>query len=285
MIDAGENNPDYIAGNFSSLEEFNLATGGDDIDEPWDEGTRQNVPWGYQTPGSTYNPETDTFDMPDDWIDPNPYVPPEDPAFEASGDDAFSQFLGGWHGEHTDDWDQAPFGYYINKDGFAMPIPTGWFIDELGNLVEREHEPTEAELKAEQDAQDAADKAAQDAEDKAAQDAADQAAQDAQDAADQAAQDAQDAADKAAQDAADEKEAQEQAAQDEKAAQEQAAKDAQDAAAASSHVEVDPSGGGLHDDYTPPVHAIQHFAADATAPGHIPMGLIAQQIQEGVKVI
>ena len=254
VIDAGENNPDYIAGNFSSLEEFNLATGGDDIDEPWDEGTRQNVPWGYQTPGSTYNPETDTFDMPDDWIDPNPYVPPEDPAFEASGDDAFSQFLGGWHGEHTDDWDEPPVGY-LNKDGFMLPIPTGWFIDEFGNLVEREHEPTEAELKAEQDAQDAADKAAQDAEDKAAQDAAD------------------------------EKAAQEQAAQDEKAAQEQAAKDAQDAAAASSHVEVDPSGGGLHDDYTPPVHVIQHFAADATAPGHIPMGLIAQQIQEGVKVI
>ena len=45
------------------------------------------------------------------------------------------------------------------------------------------------------------------------------------------------------------------------------------------------SGGGKPPNYTPPVHAMMHFASNPDAPGHIPMGLIAQQIAQGVKTI
>ena len=42
----------------------------------------------------------------------------------------------------------------------------------------------------------------------------------------------------------------------------------------------------IHDTpYEPEVHEIMHFHADATAPAHIPMGLISSQIQEAVKVV
>ena len=42
----------------------------------------------------------------------------------------------------------------------------------------------------------------------------------------------------------------------------------------------------IHDTpYEPEVHEIMHFHADATAPAHIPMGLISSQIQEAGKVV
>ena len=267
----GEDNPDYVAGRYKDVYEFNMAKGGHEF-SGWDEGKHTYVGWGYQTPGSVYNPETNNFDMPAGWVDPMDWwTPPEEEEqdkteFIKGDDDWITSLYDGHHDNFDDGHDyEVPFGWYIDYegDGLLKTIPDGWEIDEDGNLVRIAYVPTEEELRI---AQEAADKAAQEAADKAAQEAADKAAQE---AADKAAQDAQDAADKAAQDAADK------AAQD-AADRAAAAKAAQDAAAAAA---------AKGPDYIAPVHSLQHFAKNPDAPGHIPMGLISLQIAEGVKNI
>jgi hypothetical protein len=261
----GEDNPDYVAGRYKDVFEFNMAKGGHEF-SGWDEGKHTYVGWGYQTPGSVYNPDTNNFDMPAGWVDPMDWLPedwkknipeeePDAPTYTPPDEDWSSGDLFGWHDDGrqaSDNYEitDVPAGWYVDYegDGLLKTIPDGWEIDDGGNLVRTA--ATEEELRI---AQAAADKAAQDAADKAAQEAADKAAQDAQDAADKA---AQDAADKAAQDAAD-----------------KAAQDAADQAAQDAH------------DYVAPVHQKQHFAKNPDAPGHIPMGVIAKQISEGIKVI
>ena len=68
------------------------------------------------------------------------------------------------------------------------------------------------------------------------------------------------------------------------------AQDAQDAAATAAQQTVPADtvvATHIHDEpvYVPEMHERQVHAADATAPGHLPMGLIAQQIAQSVKVI
>ena len=58
-------------------------------------------------------------------------------------------------------------------------------------------------------------------------------------------------------------------------------KAAQDAAAAAA-AEKAAQDAAAHD-YVAPRHKVQHFAKNPDAPGHIPMGLISEQISEGVK--
>ena len=85
---------------------------------------------------------------------------------------------------------------------------------------------------------------------------------------------AQEAADKAEQDAADAAAAAEAAEKDKKTVP--------DAHPAATHIHDEPVDPPT---YVQEQHEVQHFQADATAPHHIPMGLIASQISEGVKVI
>ena len=69
IIGAGEDNPDYIAGRFTDAQQWADAFDGNEgseRDQPWDEKTQTHVaPNSGGSPGSTYDPDTNTYVMSD----------------------------------------------------------------------------------------------------------------------------------------------------------------------------------------------------------------------------
>jgi hypothetical protein len=73
VIGAGKDDPDFVAGRFKYVSQFNSVAGkgpGGYYDNPYDEVQHDFVPWGKQTEGSKYDPVTDTFKAPAGWVDP-----------------------------------------------------------------------------------------------------------------------------------------------------------------------------------------------------------------------
>jgi hypothetical protein len=231
VIGEGEDDPDYIAGRFANVDDFNLATS-ETTFSAWDEGKGQYVLYGDQTEGSTYNPDTNTFDLP---VVEVPKVDSKPGDIQIGADDWAG---GGLQGliegvDYPDGWTYD----YTHQEAVS---PEG---DRFDPLYESEYMWKRAQEIIDQADQNAQDK--KDADDKAAED------------------DAQKVADAIEADA--------------KAADKQKVPD------------DDP---GVHEDpnnhpptYMKQKHEVQHFSQDPTAPGHIPMGVIASQIQEGIKVI
>ena len=60
-----ESNPDYIAGNFNDMLDYNAAMGNEVF--PWDPVQERYVKMGDQTPGLIYNDETGAYEEPDGW--------------------------------------------------------------------------------------------------------------------------------------------------------------------------------------------------------------------------
>ena len=248
IIDDWGNNPDFVAGRFKNQDEWLHFTDSGAL--PYDEAAQQYIAPGEETPHTTYNPDTGTYQ-----IDSGYYwdegketlvVPgeetegyewnPDTRRYEKPPEPVEPVALPTWDtDDESPDFD-AGWGHDLGQD---FDVPEGWYIDIDGNLY-----PTQ-EKQDELDAEAAAQQ--------------------------QREQDEADAAAAAAQQALDDK-----------------AKDDADAAAAAAQVVPDDTHGATHvhdEPYVPEHHEIMHFAADPTAPAHIPMGLIASQIEEGIKVI
>jgi hypothetical protein len=249
VIGQGKDSPDYVAGRFESVAQFNDVIGtGSDL--PWDEVQGTFVPWGKQTKDSVYDPDKDTFTAPAGWVDPSTVekeaaataveTPEEAAAAVEKAASGRSETIEGDWGHATSDDPLSPYeipgpGWTWDPMNRFMVAPDGTpfdpnYIPDLNKMYELEKE-LQAGRDADKDAQAAADKEA------AAQDAEDEAA----------------------------------------------------AAAKKSVPDVDPVGTHIHDHpaYVPEHHEIQHFQSDATATalGHIPLPMIAHQISEGLKVV
>jgi hypothetical protein len=165
LLNDVSDDPDYVAGRYDGIEDYRIATGDTD-DMPFDMGSNTYVNWGQNTPGSTYNPETDTYDMPPDWV--NPFIAHHEKEKEPDEKDKFvfdptvgtkADFGAGWGaGDEGDDWgsEDPPDGYYFDDDGQLVPIPEGWFYDKYGNLRPPEEEEEGEEEEAEKEEADPA---------------------------------------------------------------------------------------------------------------------------------
>ena len=146
----GFDDPDYIAGRFDNLDDFgdfSDYTGSVPGEDPYDTAKHDFVKWGEGSPGSRYNPETNTYEMPVDWVDPLAKKDPEVPAKKDPEPlpeiyDPFSEFGTAWGGD--DDWNpdawlepsEVPEGMYQDPDtGAINMIPEGWTVDDNGNLI------------------------------------------------------------------------------------------------------------------------------------------------------
>ena len=241
--DGKEDNPDYIAGNFNDMLDYDAAMGNPE-NFPWDPVQERYVKMGDQTPGLVYNDDTGAYEIPDGWVPPKELTtlatlePDDDP--------------------DVDTWGGAGFGQTVD-DGFddfgGMPIPgedyPATFVYNSRNHTLTAPDGSTFDYPADyDDAWDYFDRlaATQAREDKEKQDAEDAAA---------AAQQQQDDEDTAA-------------AEAEASATQTAPDDHPGAVHDPAPPEAEPRPSYQH--YPTTVqHDIMHFAADATAPAHIPV--------------
>ena len=117
-----QENPDYLAGNFTNQQDFDKARGV--VDLPFDNFTHTYVLPGHETPGSVYNPETDEYDTPEGWVDPNALPAYTAPDTDIAGDFGFGDWGSGGFGGATPGIDYPDDFYYDEYNG-TLTAPDG----------------------------------------------------------------------------------------------------------------------------------------------------------------
>ena len=236
-------NPDYIAGNFKTQQDFDKARGV--VDLPWDNFAKKYVLPGTETPGSVYNPETDEYDIPWDWVDPNalPAYTAEDT--DIAGDFGFTDWSSGGFGGAPTPGIDFPDDFYYDAYNGTLTAPDG-------KIFEYPYDADAAWVHSDF-LHDSVDQ-------QKAIDDAEAAKKEAEAAAKKAAEDAEEDTKKAAEDAV-----------------ETQTKVVPDQHHGATHVHDEP--------YELTVHDIQHHAPDETVPAHIPLALIHHQVAEGVHTV
>ena len=147
VIGSGVDNPDYIAGRFTSMDEWAAAGHEGSWDDlPFDVFTHAYVePNQGGSPGSHYDWKTNKYEMPDDWVDPGDLAT----LGTFAADDALP------------DWD---VGFGAGQEFAASDywdVPEGWYVDDYGNLLPTYEKQAELDAAAaEAAAQTAAEEAA-----------------------------------------------------------------------------------------------------------------------------
>ena len=271
-----DNNPDYIAGNFADMLDYNAATHHGKLPYPWDPYQEAYVVMGTQTPGLIYNDDTGEYEIPEGWQEPgrdpvtNTWV--SDVAWDE--DNITPDFVD----EQGADVDDS----YVTQGGpiSGVDYPDGFFYGEFN------HEGVIT-------APDGSTFSYPD-EQQLAFEYYDQLQQDKSDEEKKEAEDEKKKQEEEARKKQEEEDAQKQAEEDAAAAEQAQAEDEDDAP--DTTVPVSTAGAThMHDEETVPTTPaphyslgtidVPHWAHDPTMPTSIPMDVIASQIAEGVKVI